>query len=54
MTVRNGRALFVVDPPVKKRFVGNDVKALFGGGVLANALEKSAPNINRFSTAETE
>ena len=51
--MRNGRVLFVIDPLVEKSFVGDDVPC-FRGGALANALDMSAPSINRFSTAATK
>jgi hypothetical protein len=48
-----GRFLWLIHQ-ARKALSGMMEKPYFGGGALAKALEMSAPNIKRFSAAETE
>jgi hypothetical protein len=45
------RTPLMVDPPVKKGFIWDDVEALFGRRGLSESIRNISAKIGRFSTA---
>jgi len=52
MTVRNGRALLVINPPVKKRLVGDDVKALFWRRSFSKSVGNVSPKYQQIFSSQ--